>query len=119
FPDATSHKRIRHIFVPSPPEASILPSGDQASDATPCPSFPSSLRTSFPVATSHRSIVLSSLYHPEATALPSGDQASVVAEPPNRRITFPVVASHRRIGFSEKDMLPEASVFPSGDQATV
>src|SRR5262249_54831884 len=88
--------------VSIPPEASSLPSAENASALTrPCAPFSSP--AAFPVATSHRRTDPPA---PEvASSLPSGENASASRPTPNapagtsiRRNSLPVATSHRRTG---------------------
>src|SRR5262249_51199137 len=99
--------------------ASLLPSGDQASELTK-PSTRANQWASFALAISHKRITPSlgplSRFH-AASILPSGDHAMIQEQsnsPPSLRISLPVSTSQRVVWSS----LPAvASALPSGDQA--
>ena len=57
----------------APPEASVRPSGENATDRTE-PPWPSRLASSFPAATSQSLTCLS--YPPDARSRPSGEKAT-------------------------------------------
>src|SRR5262249_24056397 len=69
FRAGMSHSRI---VLSAVAEASVLPSGDQLTEAQGC--CTATLQITTPVAGSHSRIVLSSL--PEANILPLGDQSN-------------------------------------------
>src|SRR4051794_37264934 len=70
---APSETRQKRIEASSEAEASVLPSGENATHATQ-PLCPSSERMGVPVAVFHRRTVLSD--NPEASVLPSGENAT-------------------------------------------
>ena len=94
LPVATSHSLIVWSLLP---EASVLPSGLNATDHTP-PVCPLRVACSLPVATSHSLIVWSPL--PEASVLPSGLYATEYTQlvcPLRVACSLPVATSHSLI----------------------
>src|SRR5262249_27873171 len=108
-----------------PPEASILPSGENTTERTPS-GCPPQARIVLPEATSHRRRHLSSprsmkllIPLPEASILPSGENARELITtkpswPCSLMISLPVATSHTRMRLPT----PEARVLPSGENAT-
>ena len=97
------------------PEASFVPSGENAIDST-LSLCPVSVFMFFPVKISHSLTVLS--IDPEASFLPSGENATDLVNsvcPVSVLIFFPVETSHSLTALSTD---PEASFVPSGENAT-
>src|SRR6266446_1079500 len=109
LPSSQPPKRVRHSFSavrshslttespPPPPVASVLPSGEKASDSI-LPRKPVSVRINFPVCASQNFTVLS--LHPLAIVFPSGEnvtESTSAACPSSAILNSPVSPSQSRI----------------------